>query len=257
MAASARNQRWFVRTQPNPQARMRLFCFPYAGGGASAYRLWASEMPAQIELVAIQPPGRETRISEQAFTQMAPYVQSLAQEIASYTHKPFAFFGHSLGARVSFELVRSLRRNRMPKPTHLFVSGSRAPQIPNPDPPIYQLPEAAFMQELRQYNGTPNAVLNHAELMELLLPTLRADFAVHGTYTYTPGEPLECPIVAFGGLRDPDVSQEELTAWRQQTQSSFNVRMFPGDHFFLNTAYTDLIRTMSQDMMVWLSRFGG
>ncbi|NOK63905.1 MAG: thioesterase [Chloroflexi bacterium AL-W] len=255
MTASSANRGWFVHTRPNPQARLRLFCFPYAGGGASVFRLWANEMPAQVEVLAIQPPGRETRLSEKAFTRMAPYVQNIAREIAPYTDKPFAFFGHSLGARVSFELARSLRRNAMPTPVQLFVSGNPAPHIPDPDPPIYHLPDSEFIQELRGYNGTPNEVLEHEELMELLLPLLRADFELHDTYTYTSDEPLDCPIFAFGGLRDPDVSQDDLTAWRKQTSNSFNLRMFPGDHFFLHNERTQLIRAVSQDMLVWLSRF--
>ena len=257
MTASSTNRRWFTLVRPNPQARVRLFCFPYAGGGASAFRVWASEMPPQIEVVAVLPPGRETRLSEKAFTRMEPYVQSLAPEILAYADKPFAFFGHSLGARVSFELARHLRRNAMTTPIQLFVSGNPAPQVPNPDPPIYHLPDGAFMQELRGYNGTPNEVLEHAELMELLLPTLRADFELHDTYTYMPDDPLDCPIVAFGGLRDSDVSQDDLTAWRTQTRSLFNVRMFPGDHFFLHNERTQLIRAVSQDILAWLSRSGG
>ncbi|MEM8529461.1 MAG: thioesterase domain-containing protein [Chloroflexota bacterium] len=257
MTAPSPNRRWFVLARANPQARLRLFCFPYAGGGASVFRLWASEMPSQIELVAIQPPGREARLSEKAFTQMEPYVQSLAQQMHVYADKPFAFFGHSLGARVSFELARYLRQNSMPAPVQLFVSGNPAPQVPNPDPPIYHLPDAEFIRELRGYNGTPNEVLEHEELMELLLPTLRADFELHDTYTYMSDEPLDCPIFAFGGLRDSDVSQEDLTAWRKQTRGSFNVRMFPGDHFFLHTERTQLIRAVSQDILMWLSRSGG
>lgn len=134
-------------------------------------------------------------------------------------------------------------------PVHLFVSGHRAPQVPDRDPPIHALPESEFLQELRRFNGTPQAVLENAELMELLLPTLRADFAVVETYAYTPEPPLNCPIAAFGGLQDREVSGDELEAWREQTNASFVLEMFPGDHFFLHSAGSLLLQSLSQKLL--------
>jgi medium-chain acyl-[acyl-carrier-protein] hydrolase len=130
----------------------------------------------------------------------------------------------------------------------LFVSAHRAPQVPDPDAPIHALPNPEFLQELRRYNGTPEAVLENAELMQLLLPTLRADFAVVETYAYTPEQPLDCPITAFGGLDDREVSSDELEAWREQTNASFVLKMFPGDHFFLDSAKPLLLQSLSQKL---------
>jgi medium-chain acyl-[acyl-carrier-protein] hydrolase len=162
---------------------------------------------------------------------------------------PFAFFGHSMGALISFELARQLRRQHAPGPIALFVSAHRAPQRPAPNPPVHSLPQDEFVEELRRLNGTPEAVFQDAELMQLLLPTLRADFAVCETYTYMPEEPLECPILAFGGLQDHEVSRDDLAAWRAQTHRTFKLRMVPGDHFFLHSARASLVCVVSRAML--------
>lgn len=239
---------WIVRPQPNPQAHLRLFCFPFAGGSALAFRLWSNSLPKTIELCAVELPGRGKRLNEAAFTNIKPLVEALASALLPSFDKPFAFFGHSLGALVSFELARLLRRNYNFLPVHLFVSGRRAPQIPLKNPPIHNLPEPAFMEELRRLNGTPAAVLENAELMQLLLPILRADFAVNETYNYTNEPPLECPISAFGGLQDSEASCDELEAWAVQTSSSFSLQMFPGDHFFISSAQLLLLQSITQQL---------
>jgi medium-chain acyl-[acyl-carrier-protein] hydrolase len=241
--------RWVVRFRPNPQARLRLFCLPYAGGSASVFRTWPALLPTEIELCAIQLPGRESRLGEPPLVRLASLVQTLAQAIFPYCTMPFAVFGHSLGALVGFELIRQLRRERYPAPLQLFVSGQTAPQLGDPDPPIHELPDPEFLQEIRRYNGTPEEVLRHAELMELLFPLLRADFALHETYTYVAEEPLDCPIAAFGGMQDPEVTRGQLSAWRAQTHQMFTLRMLPGDHFFLHSARTLLLQALSQDLV--------
>ena len=153
-----------------------------------------------------------------------------------------------MGGWLSFEVVRQLRRQGAPIPVYLFVSGCGAPQIPRPHPPLHALPDAEFIKELRLLNGLPDAVLKFHELMEFILPTLRADFAVHETYVYSSELPLSVPICAFGGLRDSRVSRARLVAWRAQTSVSFKMEMFEGDHFFLNTAQPLLLRRLSQEL---------
>jgi medium-chain acyl-[acyl-carrier-protein] hydrolase len=135
MTGTTLNDAWVLCPKPNPQARLRLFCFPYAGGGASRFRLWPDFLPPEVEVCAIQYPGREARLGESPFTQLSPLVQTLASALRLYLNLPFVFFGHSLGALACFELARQLRRQGQPEPLHLFVSGRRAPQVPNPDPP--------------------------------------------------------------------------------------------------------------------------
>src|SRR5262245_34574163 len=194
--------RWIYCPTPNPGAALRLFCFPYAGGNSLIYRSWTEQLPLAVEVCAVMLPGREARLRERPYTCLPPLIEALAEALLPRLNKPFAFFGHSMGALISFELIRELRRNCGLAPAHLFVSGRRAPQIENNDPPTYNLPEGDFIQEIRHFNGTPQEVLEHPELMQLLLPVLRADFAVCETYTYTEEPPLECPISVFGGLQD-------------------------------------------------------
>lgn len=187
---------------------------------------------------------------ESPFTHLEPVVKNLASALLPYLDKPFAFFGHSMGALISFELTRLLRRDDQLSPVHLFISGRRAPQLPDSDSPIHDLPESAFLEELRHLNGTPPEVLENAELMQLFLPMLRADFSVVETYAYTPEPPLNCPITVFGGLQDSKASCDELEAWREQTKASFVLQMFPGDHFFLHSAQPLLLQSLSQKLQL-------
>ena len=239
---------WVTYPWPNPGAHLRLFCFPYAGGGASAFCSWAEGLPSSVELCPIQLPGRENRLSEPPFTRLLPLVQALARAIQPHLDKPFAFFGHSMGATIAFELARRLQEQGRPTPLCLIVSGGRAPHLPDPDPPIHHLPEEEFIAELRRFNGTPDAVLQHAELLQLLLPLLRADLAMHETYEYVVGEPLECPVFALGGYGDDLVDYQALAAWQEQTSGPFAQHMFPGDHFFLRSEQESLLRTISQEL---------
>jgi len=248
---------WITCPKPNPGAILRLFCFPYAGGSASIFREWSTLFLQKIEICSIQLPGRENRLAEPPFTQFEPLVQNLAQAITPYLDKPYAFFGHSLGALVSFELTRYLLQKEGFCPVRLLVSAHRAPQFPDTHTAMYDLPQPEFVQKLRSLQGTPEGILQHEELMQLLLPTLRADFTLAETYVYLPGEPLPCPISAFGGLRDTNVSRTELAAWRQQTRGTFIVRMFPGDHFFLNGDRMLLLRAIVDELRGVLHRSPG
>jgi medium-chain acyl-[acyl-carrier-protein] hydrolase len=239
---------WLVCPKPNPHARLRLFCFPYAGGGSVIYRAWTAGLPGTTELWCIRPPGRESFQGEPPFTRLVALVEALVPVILPYLDVPFAFFGHSMGALISFELIHALRRRHDRVPVHLFIAGHRAPQLPDQTPPLHHLPESDLLMQLRRLNGTPEAVLQDAELMQFILPVLRADFAVCETYTYTAKTPLTCPISVFGGLQDPRVSYGELAAWREQTCSAFIHRMLPGDHFFLHSAQELLLRALTQDL---------
>lgn len=245
MAGPSVSTRWLACSRPNSQARVRLFCFPYAGGGASVFHTWPEKLPT-VEICAVHLPGRGNRLRESPFTKLPALVQTLTEALLPHLTTPFAFFGHSMGALIGFELARQLRRQHGPSPVHLFVSGHGAPQIPPPEPPFHALPEPQFIAELQRLNGTPQEVLEHPELMQLLVPTLRADFAVCETYTYTTDVPIDCSISAFGGLQDRKVSRERLEAWRDQSRASFNLCMFPGDHFFLHAAEPLVLETIAQ-----------
>lgn len=243
---------WIQFWQPKPQARLRLFCFPYAGGGASIFCKWSETLLPGIEVCPVQLPGRESRLLEAPFSQVFSLLEPLAQALLPYMDMPCAFFGHSMGALIGFELARYLRRQHRLSPVHLFISARRAPQLLALDPPIHHLPEQEFVEKLRDLKGTPEEVLQNAELLQLLLPLLRADFAMCETYSYTPEEPLMCPITVFGGLQDDEVSRDMLTAWYKQTSSSFKLRFFVGNHFFLHTARVPLIQALCRDLSDYL-----
>lgn len=244
---------WFAYVKPRPQAQLRLFCFPYAGGSALIYRKWVDALPSFVEVYPVQLPGRGNRLYEPAFNKLDVLVETVAQGMGPYLDKPFALFGHSMGATISFELARLLRREGRAMPMQLFISGRRAPQIPDREPPIYNLPEAELFEELHRLGGTPREVLEHPELMQVMLPLLRADLTIAETYVCTPEPPLDCPISVYGGLHDEDVTREDLEGWAEHTTGSFALRMLEGDHFFLNTSQPLLLRTLSQELY-WLSR---
>ncbi|MDJ0706012.1 MAG: thioesterase II family protein [Leptolyngbyaceae cyanobacterium MO_188.B28] len=237
--------RWIKCITPNPNACLRLFCFHYAGGNTSVFRDWANQVLDSVEVYAIELPGRGTRLTEPAFTHMAPLIQALKNILAPYLTQPFAFFGHSMGALVSYELSQSLQQEQGLTPTHLFVSGHRAPHLPDLEEPIHALPTADFLEALRRYNGTPEVILQNAELMELLLPTLRADFTLLEAYVYRPRLPLGCPISAYGGLQDWKVSEDELESWGEHTQADFSHQLFEGDHFFIHSAQSSLLLALN------------
>ena len=252
MSSTSTFDTWVSWPKPNSQASLRLFCFPYAGGAALTFRTWPDSLPSAIEICPVELPGRGKRITSVPFTRLQLLVQAMAIAILPYLDKPFAFFGHSMGGLVSFELARLLRKNYGKSPVHLFVSGYPAPQVPAPDPPIHALPEPEFLEELRRLNGTPEAVLENTELMQLLLPAIRADFAVIETYAYTPESSLDCPITAFGGLQDREVSYDNLKVWQEQTNAAFSLHMLPGDHFFLQSAQALLLQSLSQELYAYV-----
>lgn len=196
----------------------------------------------------VQLPGRGSRLSEPLFKRIEPLVEAAAEALLPYMEGPFAFFGHSMGAIISFELAHLLRREHKPQPSHLFLSGRPAPHLIKEEPPTHDLPEPEFIEELRRLKGTPREVLEHPELMSMISPILRADFEICQTYEHLPSPPLECPITVFGGLQDQDVSREQLEGWRDYTSASFAVRMFPGDHFFLQSSAPVMLRMIAQEL---------
>ncbi len=241
--------RWIAFAKPRPRARLRLFCFPFAGGGATAYRQWSDQLPETIEVMPVELPGRASRFQEKPFRRLDPLLDGLVEGLTPELDRPFAFFGHSMGALIGFELARRLRKGGLPSPQWLFVSARRAPQLPPTDDDIYyDLPEAEFIAKLRELNGTPEEVLAHPELMQMMLPLLRADFELNETLSYREEAALDCPISAFGGLADVEVPREDLESWGVHSNSGFKLRMLEGDHFFLGQAGIGLFRALHEDL---------
>lgn len=236
--------RWITCLRSLPAARLRLICIPYAGGGASVFRKWPDLLPPEIELCAVQLPGRETRILETPLADLEALTDQLRTAIAPYLNRPFALFGHSKGALVAYVLTRALRRHGDPLPIHLFASGRRAPHLPARRGNLHHLPDHAFIQELRRLGGTPEEVLQNPEMMDYLLPMLRADFRLTEAYVHEEEPPLDVPISAYGGESDAHVSVEEIVAWEAHTRRAFRTCIYPGGHFFLHTESTRLFQEL-------------
>jgi medium-chain acyl-[acyl-carrier-protein] hydrolase len=166
-----------------------------------------------------------------------------------YLDKPFVFFGHSLGALLCFETARSLRRENRGQPAHLFVSATEAPHRRRKKESLSDLPKGALVKKLREFNGTPVEVLQNDELMDLMLPTIRADFELSESYEYHPESPLECPITIYGGINDYEVEAERLAAWREMTAGAYEIRMFPGDHFYVDGSRAIFLQIFAGDLL--------
>lgn len=247
MLAETRTDPWIVRARPNPRARLRLFCLPYAGGGASTYRGWPAHLPADIEVIAVQLPGREERLREPAFTRAPELCQRLVAVLAPYLDRPFALFGHSMGGLVAFELTRQLRaEGRLP--VRLLVSAHCGPRKAYCLPPVSTMSDRDLLGMLRRMGGTRDEVLDDGDVMKLMLPLLRADLSICESYRYAAAEPLACPISAFGGILDEYVRRADVLAWAAETRGGFQARMFPGGHFFLDDARPRLLQAIADDL---------
>jgi medium-chain acyl-[acyl-carrier-protein] hydrolase len=249
MPSNPKSNIWFYSPQPRPHARLRLFCIPYAGGGVAAYHSWPNHLPSDVEVCAIQLPGRDSRLREKPFIDLLALVDALAEGLSPWLASPYALFGHSMGALIAYGLVRHIRRQGGNPPVRLFVSGRRAPHVPGRQSPCHHLPDPEFVETLVQrYNGIPKAVLAEPELMDLFLPILRADFTLMETYSHVPEEPLQQAITVFGGIDDQSVNRADLDAWKDVTRGETDLHILQGDHFFVQTARTALLSIISRQI---------
>jgi surfactin synthase thioesterase subunit len=237
---------WFPSVDTT--AATRLFCFPFAGAGVSAYRDWQAGLPPAIAVCPARLPGRESRLPEIPFRHMAPLIRALADAILPHLDRPFAFYGHSMGAAIAFELTRLLRKESKPLPRALVASGARAPRyrlghLPPPNPS-----EQELLSDLDKLEGVPPAVRENQELLRLVLPALLADTALYRGYAYTEEPPLECPIFAYGGTADHNVQHEHVERWRLETTGDFRARFFEGGHFFIDTARAEVLAALADDL---------
>jgi len=239
---------WLIPIGAGSQPKVNLFCFPYAGAGASVFRLWSKWLDESIRGFAIQPPGRESRFLEAPLTDLAAYSNQAAKAILTQAgNEPVVLFGHSLGAAAAFETARCLAQLNK-NITALVVSGRQAPNIKSRKQPISHLPDNDFIRELASLDGTPKEVLANSELIELLLPTIRADFAMSESYLSLNRPALRCPVIAVGARDDIWLTSESLDEWRDVTLGSFETKWFEGNHFFLNVYTADLLRYLSEQI---------
>lgn len=231
-------------------ARTLLFCLPYAGGSAvRVYGRWQRELPEAIQVVPVELAGRGARIVETPLTSVDAITQDVIGTLLDRIDRPYAIFGHSLGALVAFELARRLEHLHGRPASHLFVSGHRAPQLPHPMGQYdYRLPDAEFRERLRELAGTPEEVLAHEELLDLVIPILRADFEAADTYRWRPGPRMSCPLTVYGGAEDPEAPPETLPDWSALTSGPCEVRVLPGQHFFLHDEQAALLKGIAADL---------
>ncbi|MGW3498381.1 thioesterase II family protein [Streptomyces sp. NPDC001020] len=234
MPGDGRRGEWCVRWAPTQDAPVRLFCLPHTGGGAALYRRWAERLAPWADVVSIRLPGREKRFSEPPHRCLDELTDALADAVVPLLDRPYAWFGHSMGALIAYEMCRRLRE-RGARPCDLLVaSGRRAPHLPSRRPDVHDAPRDELVAHLRELNGTPPEVLDSAAALTALLPMVRADFAVSETYRWRPGRPLDCPVVVLGGRDDPLADPAELAGWQRHSAARTEVRMFDGGHFFLH-----------------------
>lgn len=226
-------QSWIKCYRKSENPKLKIFCFPFAGGSASAYKKWPDHLADDIDVYAIQLPGREERIREQLYFDLKLCVKEIYQKILPFLDGEFAFFGHSMGAVMAYELASCLQENNQLIPLNLIVSARCAPHIQDPEFKIHDLADNQFLEAIRKYNGTSEVILQNKDLMAMFLPILRADFSMSETYEYSYTLPLRCPVTAICGVEESDLNESHINDWENTTQSDFNMKMFPGGHFFI------------------------
>ena len=239
------DNKWFCIPRPVKQPKLRLFCFPYAGGNATTYYPWAELLNPEIELVAIQPPGRSNRMNEVAHCNMHHLISDLIQNIVPLLNVPFIFFGHSLGSRIAYELATRLEAHKLPVPEHLFASGSGAPHIVKRKRQLHKLSDIDFINELQKLNGTPGEILRNKDLMQIFLPLLRADFQISDTYL-SEKIVLNFPFTILAGTEDHSIEPRHLESWKELTSFPCETLYIPGDHFFIETNKNLVFHTLCE-----------
>ena len=239
---------WLAVQRPAADAKLRLFCFPSAGGAASMYQTWVGDLPAGIDVIRLQPPGREGRFTEPACGSFAELLPQVREAIEPWLDVPFAFFGHSMGALVSYEVTRMLRADGGPQPAAFYPSGHRAPHLPMRRDPWADLPRDELIAELKDIDGIPDLLLENEELLDVVLPTVRTDLRAYEAYAFESGEPLGCPITVFSGTEDKLVDEPEREGWREHTAGECVVHALPGRHFFINDQRELVLGHLARDL---------
>jgi surfactin synthase thioesterase subunit len=238
---------WIVR-KPDSSERFRLYCFSYAGGSANSFTEWQKTILPSVSICAIQLPGRGGRFHEQPYSDLPTLVEAISEAIQSAGDVPFAFFGHSLGGLLAFEVSRYNARHGKPLPKHLFISGCHAARYRTESNKMHSLDDESLIERMKGYGGTPPEILAHRELMELLLPVIRADFALVENYTYKRQDLLSMPITVLAGTRDECDSVEQVSGWEKETTSDCNVKWFDGGHFFIRSHQQEVIDQINAEL---------
>ncbi|MFJ9822030.1 thioesterase II family protein [Streptomyces sp. NPDC101151] len=235
---------WIRRYHPRPDAAARLVCLPHAGGSAAFYRPVSASMPASVDVLAVQYPGRQDRRNEPCATSLDQLADHVTSVLLPWTDRPLLFFGHSMGATLGFEVARRLERDHGVVLRALFVSARRAPSCPRHET-VHLRDDDGLVEEMRQLSGTDSAILDDAELIRMALPAIRADYRAAETYVYEPGPNLRCPVVSLVGDDDPKVTVDEARAWSRHTDASAEFHAFKGGHFYLTSHQREVLALLA------------
>ncbi|GAA3728889.1 alpha/beta fold hydrolase [Plantactinospora mayteni] len=224
---------WLRRCGGSDRPGLRLICLPYAGAGAAVFREWRLPDELGADVWAVQLPGRESRFREPAPRRVQPVVDALAGELHPLLDRPYALFGHSMGALLAFELCRRLRRDGAPQPVRLLVSAYRAPHLPAWRPAVSTLPQPQLLTRLAEMAGQSRSAVMDPDLLTALTPMLRADFELCETYRYVPDDPLDMLITCFAAVDDPEVRVDEMLGWQRHSTMDSQLHPYSGGHLFL------------------------
>jgi medium-chain acyl-[acyl-carrier-protein] hydrolase len=247
--SSSRDRTWFL-TPPDRAAKVRVFCFPFAGGSAAFYWRWR-RAAAWLDICPVELPGRGFRSRERPEHRAAPLIEGVGRALAPELAGPYALFGHSMGALLCFELARWLRSAGLPPPAHIFASARRAPHLVDRQQPRARLPEPDLLKTIAGLGGIKEELLSNRDLLDLVIPRLRADLAVCEDYRYVAEAPLSVPLTVFGGADDPEAARAELEGWRAHTSGPVSVHIFPGDHFFIERGYELVLQAIERALLDW------
>jgi surfactin synthase thioesterase subunit len=236
---------WFVRPKKQKQVKLRLFCFPYAGGGPMVFSHWPKSLPNHIEVSSALLPGRHTRLREKPVEHWPQLIDSLETAIEPALDCPFVFFGHSFGGRIAYELAKRLQQQQKPMPAQLIISASRSPNISNDRPLMHDLPQAEFIQRVIAMKGTPAEVLDDKSILQIMEPMLRADIKLAELWGNAGDSPVDIPIAVFAGARDTIEPPEQIREWARYTHRAFTYKQFPGDHFFIHSDEAEVMTAIN------------
>jgi surfactin synthase thioesterase subunit len=245
---------WLIVHPAAGEPKLRLFCFHYAGATAAIFRGWREHLPDWVELIAVQLPGRDYRMGEPLLDDAAPAVEALAQILPPLLDRPYVFFGHSMGALISRDLAHALRAQGLPEPDLFIASGRSAPSHRWTDAGAQALPDDAFIETVRDYNGTPEELITDPDLRELWMPRLRADLTISAMHRYLEQPPLACPMLVLHGTVDRLVSDAGLRAWARETSGPLRYVRYPGNHFFLHSQEKQLLADLGEELTQLLAR---
>lgn len=229
---------------------IKLLCFPYAGGTSAIYAKWKRHISKEIELCPIELAGRGKRYEAPLYNSLDEVIEDVYNVIKNDIDNDYAFFGHSMGCLIAYELAHKIQKLGKDSPSHIFFSGKRAPHTQRVSNDIYLLPDEEFKNEILSLGGTPKEILEHKELYELFIPILRADFKVNDTYEYVePESKLDCNITVLNGKEDK-ITLNEIIGWKQHTSKDCKIYMMDGGHFYLNDKYEDIIKIINHTLVI-------